>query len=129
MIFSKKPHFLIPTEYVQCACTAGSKPSGETEPGCSMAVSLCRSTSPGEGNVTQSWRFFPCSPRAQEVEFPRAWVVAGDEEHLSGSHPSARFCADWVILSTFLVGIQKLLLWHHKRQDRFCHLDLCCIKR
>lgn len=47
------------------------------------------------------------SPLAGEAEFPRAWVVAGDEEHLSGSHPSARFCADQVILNTFLVGIQE----------------------
>lgn len=72
-----------------------------------MAVSLCPNTSPGEGNVTQSWRFFLYSPLAGEAEFPHAWVVAGDEEHLSSSHASARFCADQVILNTFLVRIQK----------------------
>lgn len=106
-VLSTKTHFLIFTEYVQCACTAGAKSSGETEPACSMALSLCPSTSAGEGNMTQSWRFFPYSLLAGEAEFPRAWVVAGDEEHLPGSHSSARFCADWVIWNTFLVWIQE----------------------
>lgn len=44
---------------------------------------------------------------AGEADFPCAWAVAGSEEHLPGSHLSARFCADQVILNTFLVGIQE----------------------
>lgn len=60
-------------------------------------------------------RFFPYSLQAGEAEFQCAWVVV--EEHLPGSHPSARFCADRVILNTFLVRIQEASVMIPQKTD------------
>jgi len=84
--------------------------------------------SPGEGNVTPSWIFLTCSLLAAgKVDFPRAWVVAGDKERLPGSCPFPGFCADQRYLEHICLILtldadpecRKLLLWPYKRKDRF----------
>lgn len=116
------------TALVRHACPAGAKPSCKAKPACSTVTSLCPSTSPGEGNVTQSRSFLPCSLLAAgEVDFPCAWVVAGDKEHLSGSCPCPGFCADQgqleyiglILTLNTDPGSRKLLLGPYKRKNRF----------
>lgn len=115
-IFSTKLHFLIFTEYVQCACTAGANPSGETEPACSMAVSLCPSTSQGEGNMTQSSEVFPLLTPGWGSWIPMCLGCGWVKNTSLVLIPLLGFVqigSSWI---HSLSGSRKLLLWSHKRQ-------------
>lgn len=127
-LFKHKAPSLFLTAHTQRACPAGAKLSSEAELAHSTATSLCPSSSPREENTTQRPSFHPCSLLAAgEVNFPLAWVMAGDKQCPPGSCPSVGLCAAqshlaYVCLILTLntdAGFRKLPLQPYKRKDRF----------